>query len=231
MRLRILLTSALMITCLILVSSIISLQVSNVCPAVSAQPSDGVLLIQSYEIQYDWTIEVPAVSDFNIKVEVGDIDPHTLVSLSFVLIWNPNLMTYIGFEERRSGNFVVDTSQIGNGKLIVSWNALSSSQYITLGTLLMQINFRCLELGSSPIKFEQGDWVEEDDTEFDFAELVGVTCNQIRPPIDPSSSVVGGYYFSKNKLDVFSPYLIAIGLLSSLIAVSLITKRKRIIKK
>jgi hypothetical protein len=218
-----------LITCLVLVSSIISLQVLNVCQTVHAQPSHGGLLIQSYEIQYDWTIEVPPWSDFNVKVEVGGIEPHTLVSLSFVLIWNPNLMMYLGFVEMRSGNFVVDTSQVDIGKLTVSWNALSSLHYITLGTTLIQINFRCLELGSSPIGFEQGDWIEEDGTEFVFAELVGVTCNQIRPPIEPSSSVVGGHFYSVNKLDVLSPYLIAIGLLSSVIVATFIVKKRKTI--
>jgi hypothetical protein len=51
--------------------------------------------------------------------------------------------------------------------------------------------------------------------------------SQQRPLIDPSSSVIGGYCFSINKLEVLSPYLMAIGLMGSVIIASCIIRGKR----
>ena len=51
--------------------------------------------------------------------------------------------------------------------------------------------------------------------------------SQQRPLIDPSSSVVGGYCFSINKLEVLSPYLMAIGLIGSVFVASFIIRGKR----
>ncbi len=166
------------------------------------------------------TLNVPVGGKFSVDVWIRNIPGNGLDHFYFVVRWDPTMMALDSYQQTpNSKNW--DRWTVGTGADYIYFDALTfGSDYITDDMPYLNLTFRCLRQGSSPVTLGDG--------------FLGINRqdNDVHPPdftlaIDQLSSVVGGELLTANKLTVLAPYLTLVGLFGAFSSIAYTLRRRK----